>query len=533
VTSIRHGHWIAWSVNGTQQKTWTLDSLGNNLAAGTYNTANEETPTQGSSGYDAAGNMTTLQDGNTAVYDPWNRQTEVNDGEDIIQRNEYDGTNRRIRIYTDFTGSTPATTDDVYHRGQQEVETRRNGVLKYQTIWSPRYIDAPILRLAFVNGVYDNWIWYLSDANHNVTGLLTWDPNTHIWSVSERYTYTPYGVVTYRLGNWSVTSSSANANTILYTGRTLDLATNLYYYRARFYDAVLERFVGRDPIGYSARSPSLYLYSYANPIAYIDPSGMIVLDKPPSGDILFQDEQIAAIALGLGGGGQASRMAASELIRQINAVAAMKYEGKTCFTMEAKYVQGHASPQTAAELTVVEFAKGASRDQCHVSVYMGHTGGDDARAVDAFKSAVQDVVALDAESATRPLLAVYGCSPGLYNSTLGAFALRGADASKESSTAQQDIANLAYALVAEMRPQLKGLCESCCKKGKQAVVTFWFGEKRSVSPALARVVDDLKKMSHDRSYIQFANWSNLGNQLEVRSPTLDSLIKGIEKQKGL
>ncbi len=89
-----------WDINGSQQKTWTLDALGNNLAAGTYNAANEETPTAGSSGYDAAGNMTTLQSGDTAVYDAWNRMTEVNDGETIIQRNEYDGANRRIQIFS-------------------------------------------------------------------------------------------------------------------------------------------------------------------------------------------------------------------------------------------------------------------------------------------------------------------------------------------------------------------------------------------------------------------------------------------------
>jgi hypothetical protein len=38
-------------------KSWDLDSLGNDLSAGTYNAANEETPDQGFSGYDAAGNM--------------------------------------------------------------------------------------------------------------------------------------------------------------------------------------------------------------------------------------------------------------------------------------------------------------------------------------------------------------------------------------------------------------------------------------------------------------------------------------------
>jgi hypothetical protein len=33
-----------WKVNGVSQATWSLDSLGNNLAAGTYNAGNEETP---------------------------------------------------------------------------------------------------------------------------------------------------------------------------------------------------------------------------------------------------------------------------------------------------------------------------------------------------------------------------------------------------------------------------------------------------------------------------------------------------------
>jgi len=37
-----------------QQKTWSLDALGNNLSAGTYNAANEETPNQGSSAYSGA-----------------------------------------------------------------------------------------------------------------------------------------------------------------------------------------------------------------------------------------------------------------------------------------------------------------------------------------------------------------------------------------------------------------------------------------------------------------------------------------------
>src|SRR5690606_22571801 len=104
-------------------QSWTLDSLGNNLAADVYNLANEATPTVGSSGYDAAGNMTTLQSGSAATYDAWNRLVKVDSGETIVQQNEYDGTGRRIQIFTDFNGSTPDKVVDDYHVGQQVVES--------------------------------------------------------------------------------------------------------------------------------------------------------------------------------------------------------------------------------------------------------------------------------------------------------------------------------------------------------------------------------------------------------------------------
>ncbi|MCE5268689.1 MAG: hypothetical protein LLG00_12465, partial [Planctomycetaceae bacterium] len=72
----------AWYVAGSQTptQTWTLDSLGNNLSAGSYNAANEETPTgQSGNPYDTAGNTTTLRSGLTAVYDAWNRLKAMRD----------------------------------------------------------------------------------------------------------------------------------------------------------------------------------------------------------------------------------------------------------------------------------------------------------------------------------------------------------------------------------------------------------------------------------------------------------------------
>ncbi len=272
-----------WYVGGSQtpSETWTLDSLGNNLGAGDYNAANEETPDTGSSGYDAGGNMIVLRSGNSAIYDAWNRLVEVDDASsNILQRNAYDGTNRRIQIFTNFNGSTPGTVADDYFRGQQVIETRQDAAVQYQYIWSPRYIDAPILRDTYqtINGEQSinlpDRVFYLADANYNVTGLMQYDSGSSTWQPVERYTYTPYGVVTYRDASWAAYTGSNPqsqfSNTILYTGRTLDVSTGLYYYRARFYDALLERFVNRDPI---AADVNLYRYCGNTPISDTDPTG--------------------------------------------------------------------------------------------------------------------------------------------------------------------------------------------------------------------------------------------------------------------
>jgi len=271
----------SWSLDGSLQKSWAeMDGLGNDLATGEYNAANEMTPDVGSSGYDAAGNMTTLRSGDTAVYDAWNRLVEVNDGETIVESYEYDGAGRRIQVSSDFDGSTPDKVVDDYHKGQQTIESdvtvdaqRAGG---YQMIWSPRYIDSLILRdtlnTAGTDIVTADRVFYLADANYNVTGLVKYISGE--WQVAERNTYTPYGEVQYRNTNWTTAGFSANANTTLYTGRTLDLATGLYYYRARYYDAALERFVSRDPIIYEGGGSNLYQYVLSNPLRYVDPQGL-------------------------------------------------------------------------------------------------------------------------------------------------------------------------------------------------------------------------------------------------------------------
>jgi RHS repeat-associated protein len=58
-----------------------------------------------------------------------------------------------------------------------------------------------------------------------------------------------------------------------YTGRELDSETGLYYYRARYYDPYIGRFLSEDPIGVRDGS-NKYLYARNNPAGFTDPFGL-------------------------------------------------------------------------------------------------------------------------------------------------------------------------------------------------------------------------------------------------------------------
>ncbi len=55
-----------------------------------------------------------------------------------------------------------------------------------------------------------------------------------------------------------------------FTGKKMDLKTDLYYFNQRFYDPELGRFLQEDPAGQTLNP---YLYSGNNPLMYVDPNG--------------------------------------------------------------------------------------------------------------------------------------------------------------------------------------------------------------------------------------------------------------------
>jgi RHS repeat-associated protein len=60
-----------------------------------------------------------------------------------------------------------------------------------------------------------------------------------------------------------------------YTGRETDTESGLMYYRARYYDPGVGRFIGEDPIGFDGGDPNLYRYVGNSPLNYTDPSGLL------------------------------------------------------------------------------------------------------------------------------------------------------------------------------------------------------------------------------------------------------------------
>jgi RHS repeat-associated protein len=120
----------------------------------------------------------------------------------------------------------------------------------------------------YLNGSgVDNKIWqkgttqYFFSQDHlgsttaltNASGVLV-----------EREAYDAYG-----------NTSGSSLTRYGYTGRERDSATGLMYYRARWYDGQVGRFVSEDPIGFGGGA-NWYAYATNNPTNVSDPSGLWV-----------------------------------------------------------------------------------------------------------------------------------------------------------------------------------------------------------------------------------------------------------------
>jgi len=225
--------------------------------------------------------------GITAVYeDDGDGTFEPTSDDSQLVACEYDGFNRRI-VKTDKTGQSDVDYDYYYNENWQVLEVRKDGDSDpyKQYIWDPRYIDAPVVRFRDGNtdgdlgDSEDDTLYYLTDANFNITALADTDGD-----IVERYEYDAYGKVTVLHGDddadggevteWDVDSGGSDwDNQILYCGYRFDGQTQTYHVRHRQYHPTLGRWLQRDPAGY-ADGMSLYEYCASVPVAKLDSTGL-------------------------------------------------------------------------------------------------------------------------------------------------------------------------------------------------------------------------------------------------------------------
>jgi len=130
-----------------------------------------------------------------------------------------------------------------YYDGDQEIAEYNSawpvetGVLERRYVRLPGSVDLPFLMIDYTGscGSAGCEHWAMQDRRGSV--VATTDENGDI---RDQYQYSSYG---------EVGPEGASGFPFRYTGQKLDAATGLYYYKNRWYDPEVGRFLQTDPIG--------------------------------------------------------------------------------------------------------------------------------------------------------------------------------------------------------------------------------------------------------------------------------------------
>ena len=188
----------------------------------------------------------------------------------------YDAENRLTKVEEFAAGaSTPAATSTYRYDGLgRRIEKVANGQTKRYVYDGEdillEYDGANVLQVRYTHGPgideplavtkAGSTFFYHQDGLGSVTDLTD-----SAGATAKSYAYDAYGNI--------LESPGTLEQPYTYTGREFDAETGLYYYRARYYDTNIGRFLQEDPIGI-AGSLNVYLYALANPLSFVDPDGL-------------------------------------------------------------------------------------------------------------------------------------------------------------------------------------------------------------------------------------------------------------------
>ena len=180
----------------------------------------------------------------------------------------YDGLGRRVQKTVSPPMGAASVRTYIYDNEDILLEYSAPGALVARYTHGPG-IDEPLgmERDADLNGVFEvsEHFVYLADGLGSVTELVD-----STGAVVQAYTYDSFGQVTAQVGTLE--------NPYTFTGREGDADVGLHYYRMRYYDAKVGRFLEEDPLGFAGGDLNLYRYVGNNPVLFVDPFG---LDREP------------------------------------------------------------------------------------------------------------------------------------------------------------------------------------------------------------------------------------------------------------
>ncbi len=235
---------------------YTYDPVGNrNPASFVYDAANRllddgvYTYT-----YDDNGNLTVKTnktvptDITNYTYDVENQLVQVTSPMPQVTSYTYDGLGRRIEKNVNGT-----ITRYIYDNEDIIAEYDDTNTLQANYLHGPG-VDEP-LRMERGGQKY----FYHTDGLGSITNLTD-----QTGATVKTYQYDAFGNI--------INQTGTLVNPFTYTGREYDSESGLYYYRARYYDGRIGRFLQEDPVGYLG-GLNLYVYVKNNPLNFVDPWG--------------------------------------------------------------------------------------------------------------------------------------------------------------------------------------------------------------------------------------------------------------------
>jgi RHS repeat-associated protein len=187
----------------------------------------------------------------------------------------YDFENRLERVST--IAGVEVVRYDYDPAGRRSVKTLNGGAKTVFIHAGPVEIadfdasTATILRRFVPGAGLDQWVAFVDEqasgsikyVHQNKLGsVIALSDPAKVVSASNKFTYDPYGN----------SSASSAGFPFRFTGQRFDPETGLYYYRARYYDPRIGRFMQSDPIGVEGGA-NLYAYVQGDPQNLTDPRG--------------------------------------------------------------------------------------------------------------------------------------------------------------------------------------------------------------------------------------------------------------------